>query len=508
MLCASMDMESWQIPGRMSGNLQRFASGQKRTDGRLPRLMLAAPASGSGKTLITCGILKALKNRGMNAASFKCGPDYIDPLFHQEILGIPSRNLDTFFTDGSVTRFLFGRAAANADISIIEGVMGYYDGAGGDTLAASSYELADVTNTPVVLIVNAKGMSLSAAALIQGFLAYRKHSHIKGVILNQISPQSYGKLKERIEQDLSIAVLGYVPKCPELVIDSRHLGLVMPGEVVHIQQNIQKLSELLEETLDFEGLLSCAQKAPLLNTEEPQHLKVQKNAHNFSGLSIGIARDEAFCFLYQDNLELLKELGAELAYFSPLHDRALPANVSGFILCGGYPELYAQMLSENSAMREQIRECINGGMPYLAECGGFLYLQERMEDMEGTAWKMTGVFPGNAFRTERLGRFGYLTLTANNDRQLLSRGSSIKGHEYHYFDCTENGGDYHGIKPAGGRQWDCIRGGETYAAGFPHLYYYSNPEFAAAFLQRCQAYQQQTPEAFLPRAGVFGDESG
>ncbi|MEY8392413.1 cobyrinate a,c-diamide synthase [Lachnospiraceae bacterium 45-W7] len=474
----------------MSGNLQRSVKDTEIIHVKLPRLMLAAPASGSGKTLITCGILQALKNRGIHAASFKCGPDYIDPLFHREILGIPSRNLDTFFTGRGMTRYLFGRAARDVDIAIVEGVMGYYDGAGGDSLTASSYELAKITDTPVILIVNAKGMSLSVTALIQGFMEYKKHSRITGVILNQISSGSYGRLKEIIERELSIAVLGYVPQCAELVIDSRHLGLVMPEEVAHIRQKMQKLSELLEETLDMERLLSCARQAPVLRAVEPQVLHILKRTKKVQGLAVGIARDEAFCFLYQDNLELLAELGAELVYFSPLHDRKLPENISGLLLCGGYPELYAQTLSQNSAMRESIKKCITKGMPYLAECGGYLYLQESMEDLEGTAWSMTGVFPGKAYRTNRLGRFGYITLAANNNGQLLPQKSSIKGHEYHYYDCTENGGAYHARKPAAGREWDCIQGGETYAAGFPHLYYYSNPQFAAEFLQRCKAFQK------------------
>ncbi len=453
----------------------------------LPRLMLAAPASGSGKTLITCGIIKAWKNRGLKVSSFKCGPDYIDPLFHQEVLGIPSSNLDTFFTDGSMTRYLFERAARNTDISILEGVMGYYDGAGTST-AASSYELADVLETPVVLIVNAKGMSLSVLPIIQGFLEYRKNSHIEGVILNQISAGIYEKLKERIEQELSIKVFGYVPKCPQLVIESRHLGLVMPQEVEHIQEKLQKLSELLEETLDLAALLACAQRAARLERAEPEVLKILKKK-KYSGLSLGVARDEAFCFFYQDNLKLLRELGAELVYFSPLHDSELPRDLDGLILWGGYPELYAKQLSRNRKMRSDIQKGIAQGMPYLAECGGFLYLQKSLQDMKGTEWEMTGVYSGKAYRTDRLGRFGYITLTANNDSQLLDRKNTIKGHEYHYFECTENGGDYCAKKPFGGRRWDCIRGGKNYAAGFPHLYYYSNPQFAAGFLRQCSNYK-------------------
>lgn len=484
-----MVMENWRIPGEMSGKRQRLCVNTEAMKQKLPRLMLAAPSSGSGKTLITCGILMALKERGMKASSFKCGPDYIDPLFHQEVLGIPSRNLDTFFTDGRMTRYLFGRAARNSDISILEGVMGYYDGAGGNTTLASSYELADITDTPVVLIINTKGMSLSALPVIQGFLNYKGNSHIKGVILNQVSPGIYERLKEKIEQELSIEVLGYVPKCPELVIKSRHLGLVMPKEVEQIQHKLVKLSELLEKTLDMERLLACAQEAPALNVTEPEILKDLKKRRKYTGIAIGAARDEAFCFFYQDNLELILELGAEILYFSPLHDRELPKNLNGLLLYGGYPELYAEQLNRNDNMRREIKNYISQGMPYLAECGGFLYLQESMEDMEGTMWEMAGIFPGKAYRTNQLGRFGYMNISANNHGQLLKQGSIIRGHEYHYFDCTENGRDYRGRKPLGVGEWDCVKGGKSYAAGFPHLYYYSNPEFITEFLHQCQNYK-------------------
>lgn len=484
----------------------------------LPRIMLAAPASGSGKTLLTCGILMALKNRGLHTASFKCGPDYIDPLFHREVIGIPARNLDTFFTAPEMTKYLFGRTAIQAEISVLEGVMGYYDGAGGNTTLASSYELACMTDTPVILIVNAKGMSLSVLPVIQGFLQYQKDSHIAGVILNQTSQATYEKLKPRIIQELSLPVFGYVPNCPELVIESRHLGLVLPGEIVNIHHRLQKLSELLEETLDMDGIIACARKAPALDWQKPESLKALEAAvkcnnleyndleeqesqatkcNNIENLGsqaasrrirIGVARDEAFCFLYEDNLELLTRFGAELLYFSPIHDKELPPKLEGLIFCGGYPELYAKELSENQALHREIREGIVQGIPYLAECGGFLYLQQSMEDMEGNIWPAVGVLSGEAYRTKRLGRFGYITLTANREGQLLKPGDSIKAHEYHYFECSENGRDYHATKPFATREWDCIQGGAKYAAGFPHLYYYSNPGFIVEFLQQCRNY--------------------
>ena len=362
----------------------------------IPRIMLAAPASGSGKTLLTCGILMALKNRGLHTVSFKCGPDYIDPLFHQEVIGIPARNLDTFFTDREMTKYLFGRTAIQAEISVLEGVMGYYDGAGGNTTLASSYELACVTDTPVILIVNAKGMSLSVVAVIQGFLDYRKENQIAGVILNQISPAIYEKLRQNISQELSLPVFGYVPQCPELVIESRHLGLVMPEEIADIDHRLQRLSKLLEETQDMDGIIACAKKAPALNWQKPESLKALEAAVKCNNLAytdlekqesqtakckniekqdiqeqaIGVARDEAFCFLYEDNLELFTRFGAELLYFSPIHDKELPPKLEGLIFCGGYPELYAKELSENQALHREIREGIVQGIPYLAEFDG------------------------------------------------------------------------------------------------------------------------------------------
>lgn len=461
--------------------------------------MLAAPASGSGKTLITCGFLQLLRNLGKDPAAFKCGPDYIDPMFHRRVIGTPSKNLDTFFTDANVTKYLFGKEAQKADISVLEGVMGFFDGVGGITEQASSYELAKVTDTPVILVVNARGMSLSVVPMIQGFLNYRKDSHIKGVILNQTTQMTYLLLKKQIEEELPVKVLGYVPKCPELTIESRHLGLVTPNEIADLREKMKKLAELLKETLDIDGILELANHAPELQWNRVNVPKLEL----FTGQKpprIGVARDEAFCFCYQDNLELLQEMGAEVVEFSPLHDKVLPDKLDGMILYGGYPELYAEELSKNATIKEEVKKAIQGGIPYLAECGGFMYLQKTMEDMKGKQFSMTGVINGQAYGTEKLGRFGYITLTTQKDNQLLSKDESIKAHEFHYFDTTSNGSDYHAKKPFGNRTWECIHSGANYAAGFPHLYYYSNPNFAFRFLESCQKWQQKrmTGEAEQP----------
>lgn len=471
--------------------------------------MIAAPASGSGKTLITCGILQALVNRKWKPASFKCGPDYIDPLFHTKVIGTPSRNLDTFFTPAQTVRYLFGRQAAQADVSVMEGVMGFYDGVGGVTAQASSWELADVTDTPVILVVNAKGMSLSAVPLIQGFLEFcpqgeraagtEHNSHIRGVILNQISPAVYPKLKETIEVALPVRVFGYVPRVEDCVIESRHLGLVTPDEIAGLRDKLNKLAEVLEKTLDLDAILQMAGEAPDLDCAMPDDIYCKRSeavAENHYGLSettaqqaklrIAVARDEAFCFYYEDNLELLQTLGAELVFFSPLHDKELPSNVQGLLLGGGYPELYAGQLSANASMLASLRRAIRAGLPYLAECGGFLYLHDTMEDMQGQIRPMAGIIHGHVRRTDRLTRFGYVTLTANRPQIFGETGCSIRAHEFHYFDSSENGDAFHAQKPGSGRSWDCMAAGDGFAAGFPHLYYYSNPEFTARFLYCCR----------------------
>ena len=311
----------------------------------IPRFLIGAAASGSGKTLITCGILQALKNRGLQIASFKCGPDYIDPMFHSKVIGTKSRNLDTFFVDEETVRYLLAKNASDCEISVIEGVMGYYDGLAGISTEASAYDVAVKTETPAVFIVNCKGLSVSAVPYIKGFLEYKKDSRIRGVILNQISPMMYPRMKEMIESQLPVTVYGYVPVVKDCVLESRHLGLVMPEEIRDIQKKLQEFSKVIEKSVDLDGLIRLAQTAETYEEiKEPEIYQVEYPVR------IAVARDEAFCFFYEDNLELLRKMGAQLVEFSPIHDSKLPDHIQGLILNGGYPELYAQQLSENRSM--------------------------------------------------------------------------------------------------------------------------------------------------------------
>ena len=469
----------------------------------LPRFMLAAPSSGSGKTMVTCGMLQLLKNKGLRPSAYKCGPDYIDPMFHTKVLGMPSRNLDPFFTDKKILRMLFARSAGNAGISVMEGVMGVYDGLGGITKEASSYDLAKKTDTPIILVINAKGMSLSVIPLLKGFLDYQDPDGqvIRGVILNRATKMTTALLKKPIEEQTGLKVIGYVPVLEACKVESRHLGLVMPGEVEDLQQRVNQLADELEKSIDLPALLEIAESASKYEKEaceipeevsaEAKRLKSEaaKNENEGSNPRIAIAKDEAFCFYYQDNLELLEFLGAELVEFSPIHDRHLPDHISGLLLGGGYPELYAAQLSDNETMLKEIKEKIDSGIPYLAECGGFMYLHESMQDLNGKAYPVAGCISGESYHTGKLGRFGYITLHTEKD-QLLEKDQEIRGHEFHYFDSTNTGEDYTAVKPVTGRTWNCIHGTEKSACGYPHLYYWSNPQFAVNFVRKVQEYKE------------------
>ena len=452
---------------------------------RVPRIMLAAPASGSGKTLITCGILQALVNRGFNVASFKCGPDYIDPMFHSRVIGVKSGNLDTFFTDRETTRFLFGRRAAEAEVSVVEGVMGYYDGLGGISEEASSSDVAETLDMPVVLVINCRGMSISVVPLIKGFLEYQNPSRIKGVILNQMPKSLYADMKAQIERWLPVKVLGYVPKAEDLVLESRHLGLVLPGEIERLKEKLNQLAEVIEESIDLDAFLAMAWEAEDFTYETPEFPRLSGTEK----VRIGVAEDEAFCFTYRDNLQLLKDMGAELVSFSPIRDKSLPEGLHGLLLSGGYPELHAKKLSENESMRRSIREALEKGLPCIAECGGFLYLHRTLEGADGAEYPMADVVKARAYRTDRLSRFGYIEMEAKRDQLILKEGEKARGHEFHYWESEDCGDAIHAKKPLRKRNWDCVHGTDTLYAGFPHLFFYSNPAVVWNFLQKCEEYQ-------------------
>ena len=479
--------------------LKRFEQEDKRllpadSVGVFPRIMLAAPKSGSGKTLLTCGLLEVLRRRGLNPIACKCGPDYIDPMFHRYVLGIPGRNLDSFFlpTEGVRKVLVDAVREEQARIAVLEGVMGYYDGLGGTETSASSWEIAEITDTPAILVLDCKGASLSAAAMASGFLHFRKKSHIAGVILNRVSSMYYERLAAAVEEASGLPVLGYLPESEEYRMESRHLGLFLPGEIDRLRERIGRLADQMEKSIAVDRVLEVAGMLPLRieNKEKEKAENESMEAESIakfpacqeqkvtSRVRIGVARDEAFCFYYQENFRLLEQMGAELVYFSPLRDKKIPDRVDGLLFGGGYPENYARELAKNAAMRESIRRSIAAGMPFLAECGGFLYLHRTLEGSDGKHWEMAGVYPFDAYRTNRLRRFGYVRL-------LTSSGQEIHGHEFHYWESEDPGTDWEAVKPTGNRSWRCIheKGGQI--GGFPHLYYASCPDFLRKWLDVC-----------------------
>lgn len=477
-----------------------------------PRLLIGAPKSGSGKTLITCGLLEVFARRGLRPVSCKCGPDYIDPMFHKYVLGIPGRNLDSFFLGEDEVRETLCRLirSEQAGIAVIEGVMGYYDGTGGNSDRASTWEIARMTGSPAVLVVDGRGASLSAAALIAGFVHFRQDSRIAGVILNRVREQTFKNLAPAIERETGIPVLGYVPQSGDYAVESRHLGLCLPEETGALRERIGRLADQMERTVDVEAMLRMAGRAGMLRGEESPGSRLCQKWRNGSGqageeadkgekrrIRIGVARDEAFCFYYQENFDLLERMGAELVPFSPLRGTALPEKVCGLILGGGYPENYAAELARNQAMRTEIRAAAETGMPLLAECGGFLYLHRTLEGSDGKVYPMAGAVDAAAFRRTGLSRFGYVTLTS-------PEGLAIRGHEFHYWESGNPGTAWEAKKPSGDRGWRCMHqrpgtkekdGGNFAAAaqiwGFPHLYYPSNPDFAAGWLAACEEFGER-----------------
>ena len=439
------------------------------------QFLLAAPRSGSGKTTMTCALLMALKRRGCAPCAFKSGPDYIDPMFHRAVLGVESRNLDLFFSAPETVRALYAKGAAGHGAAVCEGAMGFYDGLGGVNDRASAWHLADTLGLPVLLVVEPKGQSLTLAAELNGLKNFRTPSHIAGILLNNCTARIHALLAPMLEKETGLPVLGFLPKLPEAVIGSRHLGLYTAAEVENLQQKLALLADAVEEHIDWPRLLALCEK-------EPPALPVQPETPP-ARVRIAVAQDEAFCFIYAETLEAFRDAGAEVVFFSPLRDTALPENIGGLYLPGGYPELHARELSENTSLLREIKQKIESGLPTAAECGGFLYLGQSLTDAEGQSWPMAGVLPGEAKDAGRLVRFGYATLSADSDSLLFRAGESFPIHEFHHWDSTANGVALAAKKPVGGAEWRCGSVNEHFYAGFPHLYWAGTPlpqRFAAA----------------------------
>ena len=448
-------------------------------ENRIPRVIIAGTNSGCGKTTVTCGILQALRNRKLRVGAFKCGPDYIDTMFHSRIIGTKSSNLDLVFFTKNILKNLLVKNGKDQDINIIEGVMGFYDGMGLTTSKASTYEISECTATPVVLVVGARGAAMSILASIQGCLDFYPHNMIRGVILNQCSAMSYPMLAKAIEErfDGRIQPFGFLPPMPDCTLESRHLGLVTAAEVTNLKEKLQIMAQQTEKTVDLDGIMSLAENS------DPVFYDAVEVPRMPESVRIAVAQDNAFCFYYGDNLDVLREMGAELVPFSPLEDAVLPENIQGLYLGGGYPELYAEKLSTNTSMLASVKSAISKGLPCIAECGGFMYLTESIGD-----FPMVGALKGACTDKGRLVRFGYVTLEARKDNLLCRAGESIKAHEFHHWDCTENGMDFHASKSSG-KAWDCAVSTDRLYAGYPHFHFYANLNFAENFYNTCISYK-------------------
>ena len=441
--------------------------------------IIAGTSSGTGKTTVTLALMATLRKRGLNIQPFKAGPDYIDPSHHSAVCGRDSYNLDTWMMGAEAVRRTFFRHMLQGDVGIAEGVMGLYDGRGGQNSEGSTAHLAKVLGIPVILVVDAAGMAGSAAALLQGFENFDSDVRIAGVIFNRVgSERHFAMLKEAVGNSCQARVLGYVLKNQEVSIPERHLGLVMAGEDA---ADYGSLTGLLEGTVDVDALLDCSH----IDVQEvPEEIAAQST----ESVTIAVAHDEAFCFYYRENLDILERCGARLAFFSPLEDETLPEGTAGIYLGGGYPELHAERLAANSLMRESIRSASEGGMPVYAECGGLMYLGQCLTDLEGYNFDMTGLFPWSSKMLPKRRSLGYREVMAVSDSPFMKTGETARGHEFHYseIESAESVERCYVSRGSDGRE---EKEGYIYKnslASYVHIHFASNPRFAQRFVAACR----------------------
>ena len=444
-----------------------------------PRIMIAGTGSGCGKTMVTLTVLRAMQRRNIPLAAFKCGPDYIDPMFHKAVLGIPSRNLDLFFISEREVRGQIVRSIPQNGIGVIEGVMGFYDGVSGTTDTASAAHLARETGTPAILVVRPKGQSLSLAAMLSGFRNYAENT-LCGVILNGISDKMYPFYRD-IVQKSGLKVLGYLPSVPEAEIPDRHLGLVTADELKDLNYRLDLLADAAENRIDIEQILKISRTASQLSDDSEKISPVTKKP-----VRVAVARDRAFCFYYEDNFEVLRNLGAELVEFSPISDSCIPENTDGLYLGGGYPETYRKELAENLSMKESICEAAKAGKPIIAECGGFMYVCNHLVETDDSSMDMLGLIDTDVHMTKRLSmQFGYVTLNALCDTAFFKKNTNIRAHEFHYSKADKRG-DSCEIKKYSGKCWNGLYAKENIMAGYPHFYFHNCREVAERFVDMAE----------------------
>ncbi|PAV28032.1 cobyrinic acid a,c-diamide synthase [Virgibacillus profundi] len=446
-------------------------------------MVIAGTGSGVGKTTLTIGIMSALKKRGLEVQGFKCGPDFIDPTYHRAVTNRISRNLDSWMLTEDSLLDIFTHGSKNTDISIIEGVMGFFDGKSPETNEGSTAEIGMLTKSPVVLVVNCSSMARSAAAIVKGFQSFAEGTNIAGVIANSVGSEGHYQLvKTAIEQECAIPVLGYLKRELAIEIPERNLGLIPSIERGDLDSLFDKLGDLVLETVDINKLLELSVVKPLAETNGPSLFDKKKEA----SVRIAVAKDAAFNFYYPENLEMLEANGVEIDYFSPLANDALPDNVDGLYLGGGFPEEFAHKLASNHKTKQSVKAAIDNGLPTLAECGGFMYLTESIETKEKIKHKMTGIIPGEIQMQSRLTAIGYREIKGQNGNFLL-RNSMAKGHEFHYSTFRETGDEIqpaYELKSRRGNQKEgyLIR---NLVAGFTYTHFASSPSIVENWIEKC-----------------------
>ncbi|MEE9613933.1 MAG: cobyrinate a,c-diamide synthase [Thermodesulfobacteriota bacterium] len=444
--------------------------------------VIAAPSSGAGKTTVTLGLMEAFGKRGLAVQPFKAGPDYIDTGYHSALSGRASYNLDTWMMGPSRVRETFARAMHGADVGIVEGVMGLFDGKAGNRKKSgpgSTAHLAKTLGLPVVLVVDGSGMSASAAALVSGFKGFDPELKLAGVIFNRVgSERHFNMLKDAVEKGARVKVFGCIPRDKEIKLPERHLGLVTKGDIKKgdWKKFLTRGAKLAEANIDLEGLLKAAKKV----RTPPRVSTGKKNPAVTIAVTIAVARDDAFCFYYRENLELLEGHGAKIVFFSPLKDKRIPKGARGVYLGGGYPELHARSLSANTALRKELKTAALSGLPVYAECGGMIYLGKGLKDTNGKSHAMAGLFPWITKMDRKLKGLGYREVTARSGCPFLKAGAKIRGHEHRYSD----------ISPPPRLVKRAYTGAEGYTikntlASYVHLHFASNPGFAKGFIEAC-----------------------
>lgn len=475
----------------------------------MPRLLIGGTGSGCGKTTVTCALLKAFTGRGLHTASCKTGPDYIDPMFHSRVIGAPSANLDLFLCGEKALRFILVHAGQSstfrrkqkemedggkevpgngtkeppsekADLTLVEGAMGLYDGRSFTDDAFSANHIARLTETPTLLVVNVRGKSASLLAEIRGYLTYRPNL-IRGLIFNHCSKGMYPQYQAAVEQELGLRAYGFLPPMEDVSLESRHLGLVTAAEVENLREKVRLLGQAAEENMDLEGIRALTEAAPLLIYDNPMPGRSEAKP-----VQIGVAWDKAFCFYYDEVFRFMEEQGAELIPVSPLTDKILPQGLGGLILGGGYPELYAKDLAANASMREEIGRAASSGMPIYAECGGFMYLGKTLTNV-GTAYPMAGVLPVHSKMEKHLVNFGYKTMTAQRDNLLCRQGEEVRAHEFHY-SSMDNPGDLFSCQGRSGRLSQAGMTKGKVLAAYPHIHFLGQPSLLLRFLEACRTY--------------------